>query len=74
MISKKRSFKDNASSNTQDLPKHIMKNRKFLAEIMEAAGFTNYEREYWHWCYGDYLWAKINKKDTAIYGIINNKV
>lgn len=71
MISKKLDYKTNASSKGKKLPNYIQKNRKLFFEIMQKAGFTNYPKEYWHWCYGDYLWAKLNKKDKAIYGITN---
>jgi D-alanyl-D-alanine dipeptidase len=39
---------------------------------MSRAGFTNYPKEYWHWSYGDVMWAELNNKNTAIYGVIEN--
>lgn len=45
-------------------------NRRILFHCMIGAGFTNYSNEWWHFDYGNQLWAKI--KDTnAIYGLIN---
>lgn len=48
----------------------FQKKRKFLATIMEKAGFVNYEPEWWHWSYGDRYWAAVMKKEYAIYGEI----
>ena len=43
--------------------------RRILFHSMIEAGFTNYSNEWWHFDYGNQLWAKI--KDTkAIYGLI----
>ena len=33
------------------------KNRKLLSEIMSAAGFTQLPTEWWHFSYGDQIWA-----------------
>ncbi|MEK6914663.1 MAG: hypothetical protein AABW83_03360 [Nanoarchaeota archaeon] len=36
---------------------------------MTKSGFTNYPGEWWHWSYGDRIWAHYNNKKYAIYGI-----
>ena len=46
----------------------IYKNRMLLKQVMEYAGFVNYPEEWWHYNYGDQLWAKMAKSDFAIYG------
>ncbi len=43
-------------------------NRVFLSEVMNAAGFSNYEEEWWHWSYGDSGWALRTNRETAIFG------
>jgi len=43
-------------------------NRDFLCEIMNAVGFSNYEKEYWHFDYGNQFWAKSHNKEKAYYG------
>jgi D-alanyl-D-alanine dipeptidase len=53
-----------------DMPEYIIKNRKILSGAMTRAGFTNYPNEYWHWSYGDVMWAELNGKNTAIYGAV----
>lgn len=39
------------ASNTErkGLPFHALENRRMLKRLMEAAGFKNYEREWWHY-------------------------
>lgn len=36
-------------------------NRALLVEVMAAAGFVNYPEEWWHFSYGDRLWAQIGR-------------
>jgi D-alanyl-D-alanine dipeptidase len=36
---------------------------------MTKAGFINYPKEYWHYSYGDVMWAELTGSTTAIYGI-----
>ena len=43
-------------------------NRLMLCELMEAQGFVNYVREWWHYSYGDRYWAWRSGKPKAIYG------
>ena len=44
--------------------------RKLLREIMIRFGFTQHPNEWWHFSYGDQLWAWKNKKANALYGKI----
>ena len=44
--------------------------RNLLREIMIRFGFVQHPNEWWHYSYGDQLWAWKNKKATAIYGKI----
>ena len=43
------------------------KNRYILRDAMLACGFAPYECEWWHFAYGERLWAMKNKT-TPIYG------
>ena len=43
-------------------------NRKLLRESMEAAGFIWYPGEWWHYCYGDRMWAVYSGKKECFYG------
>ncbi len=44
--------------------------RSLLREIMTKFGFAQHPNEWWHFSYGDQLWAWKNKKENAIYGKI----
>ncbi|MBO8204356.1 M15 family metallopeptidase [Prochlorococcus marinus] len=44
--------------------------RNLLREIMSKFGFTQHPNEWWHFSYGDQLWAWKNKKENALYGKI----
>jgi len=43
-------------------------NRKIMGQALKSVGFVNYEREYWHWSYGDRRWAVQTNSNYAIYG------
>ena len=45
-------------------------NRQRLREIMEQAGFLNYDEEWWHFSYNDRLWAemKTHGRDSGTVG------
>lgn len=45
------------------------KNREILKMCMEKAGFINYPNEWWHYCYGDRMWAAYSKRKTCFYGL-----
>lgn len=42
--------------------------RKLLCKVMSEAGFVNYPAEWWHFCYGDQMWAAYKNRRKAIYG------
>jgi zinc D-Ala-D-Ala dipeptidase len=50
------------------LPEAALANRLLLCERMEAQGFVNYAREWWHYSFGDRYWAWLVGKPDAIYG------
>ncbi len=43
-------------------------NRRLLYSAMTAAGFVNYDQEWWHFEYGSQRWALVKKRDYAVYG------
>ena len=43
------------------------RSRQILAEAMHTAGFVNYEPEWWHWSYGDRIWAARAVSPSALY-------
>ena len=45
-------------------------NRKLLYKAMTDAGFVNYPLEWWHYSYGDRMWAAYTLKSECFYGPI----
>lgn len=43
-------------------------NRRLLFWVMAAEGFANNPTEWWHFSYGDQMWARITDQPAAIYG------
>ncbi|MGY0399841.1 MAG: M15 family metallopeptidase [Ostreibacterium sp.] len=48
------------------------RNRRILYYAMTSVGFTNLPSEWWHFDYGDQLWAYYHRSDTAFYSLIQN--
>ena len=44
--------------------------RNLLRKVMIKFGFAQHPNEWWHFSYGDQLWAWKNKKTNALYGRI----
>ena len=47
------------------------KNRKLLRDVMESSGFVWYPGEWWHYCYGDRMWAVYTGQKECFYGPID---
>jgi D-alanyl-D-alanine dipeptidase len=58
------------SKNTTDVQR---KNRLLLLEAATEVGLVNYGFEWWHYSYGDKMWAFVKKKNTSIYGSVAPK-
>ena len=50
------------------IPPEAARNRAILHRAMRAAGFANYPAEWWHFAFGDRLWAAYRGKRRAFYG------
>jgi zinc D-Ala-D-Ala dipeptidase len=44
-------------------------NRRLLYWVMTEAGFANHPDEWWHYSYGDQMWAKLTGAPAALYGL-----
>ena len=44
-------------------------NRRLLYWLMIEAGFANHPEEWWHFCWGDQMWAKLTGRAAAFYGL-----
>jgi len=43
-------------------------NRRMLYWVMIQAGFSNHPEEWWHFSYGDQMWAALTGRAAALYG------
>ena len=48
------------------------RNRTILREVMESVGFVWYPGEWWHFCYGDRMWAVYTERKECFYGPIQD--
>ncbi len=44
-------------------------NRRLLFWLMIEAGFNNYRNEWWHYSWGDQMWARDTGQPAALYGL-----
>lgn len=47
-------------------------NRNILKNALEQVGFINYPSEWWHYSFGDRLWAKLTGSKIAVFGRLND--
>lgn len=52
----------------EHIEQQVIANRRMLYHAMTSAGFANLPSEWWHYGYGDQIWAFYNKQPVAIYG------
>lgn len=65
-------FEEDSGSGLEDPV--VRDNRRMLYSVMTEAGFTNLPSEWWHFDYGDGMWAQL-KNENAIYaGILDAEV
>lgn len=55
----------------KEISEKAQKNRKIMTDVMEEVGFAPHSREYWHFSYGDRLWAVRRNKKFAIYDSVD---
>lgn len=51
-----------------EIDENVKKNRRILRDAMLLQGFTADDDEWWHFDYGDQLWALRSENSPAIYG------
>ncbi|MDD5318340.1 MAG: M15 family metallopeptidase [Candidatus Pacebacteria bacterium] len=54
-----------------DLSKEQANNRTLLRSAMSDAGFVYYPGEWWHYCYGDRMWAVYTDQESCFYGPVD---
>lgn len=50
------------------------KNRRLLYWVMETSGLINNPNEWWHFSWGDQMWARLSGAVAAVYGSIEEKI
>ena len=70
MQSRSLNFAQRATTDSPQLQPYIDRNRQLLLDVMTKVGLVNYPREYWHFSYGDVMWAEYTGSSRAIYGVI----
>jgi D-alanyl-D-alanine dipeptidase len=63
-----RSFPAHYSQDQTETGKRFHHCRTLLLTAMASAGFQQHPGEWWHFSYGDQLWAFYQQQPTAIYG------
>ena len=61
-------FNSATPSTARNLTVLQKRNREILHQAMASAGFINYPLEWWHFCYGDKMYAAYKFEKKAIYG------
>ena len=62
-------YNDFTFTYSSHITKEQKKNRQKLVKIMKREGFVNFPGEWWHFSYGDRMWAAYKgKRDGGIYG------
>lgn len=60
-------------TSSHKVSKEARRNRRVLYKTLTSQGMQNYPAEWWHYCYGDRMWAAYQQKDKAIYGLIEKE-
>ena len=55
---------------SMEVPPIAKRNREILLTYMKQEGFVNYPNEWWHFSYGDKMWAAYSNRRYAIYDIV----
>lgn len=49
--------------------KELLENRRLLYNTLTRSGFTNYPCEWWHFDFGNQVWAYLSNLKSAFYGV-----
>jgi len=61
-------FSELTPTESVGLSEEVQSRRDLLLNIMNDSGFSNFPGEWWHFSYGDQMWAAYKKRKKAIYG------
>lgn len=54
-----------------EVPASTRQNRDLLVDTLQAQGLINYPDEWWHFSYGDRLWAEVTGRSCAFFAPID---
>ncbi|MCA6596699.1 MAG: D-alanyl-D-alanine dipeptidase [Pseudanabaena sp. M046S1SP1A06QC] len=63
-----RSLPDYFANSVDEQDMEFHGDRQLLNEVMTHSGFVRHPNEWWHFSYGDQMWAWISHEKIAIYG------
>lgn len=66
-----RSHPDYYTNSQQPAAQKYHAHRQLLCDVMLKAGFQRNPKEWWHFCYGDQMWAWLNNQPQACYGRVS---
>ncbi len=66
-----RGFDNTADFDCPSISPEARRNREILREALEKVGMVNYPSEWWHYSFGDRLWARLTGSKLAIFGKLN---
>ncbi|ABX08937.1 M15 family metallopeptidase [Prochlorococcus marinus] len=70
-ISMPNHYSQSAKTNPNSISATWHSRRLLLHEMMSSAGFVQHPNEWWHFSYGDQLWAWKNNSANAFYGSLS---
>lgn len=71
MGGKVRGFDPSADFDCPEISAQAYKNRCILRDALSKVGLVNYPAEWWHYSFGDRLWARLTGSKLAIFGKLN---
>lgn len=63
-----RGFDDTADFDCPHISAEARRNREILRDALSKCGLVNYPSEWWHYSFGDRLWARLTGSKLAIFG------
>lgn len=72
MGGKVRGFGSEAEFDSTEISDIAKENRQILKTALEKVGLINYPSEWWHYSFGDRLWAKLTGSKLAVFANIEN--
>ncbi|KGG11780.1 D-ala-D-ala dipeptidase [Prochlorococcus marinus str. LG] len=61
-----------AAHSNRDSSAHLWHSRRMiLLDVMKRSGFVQHPHEWWHFSYGDQLWAWSNNSQAGFYGAVD---